>query len=75
MGDHFGCTNTISYETIYGFIYNDKQAKKDKLYKHLRRHRSKRRSSIGRRKSEKVFIKERTSIHERPPYVEERKEF
>jgi IS30 family transposase len=75
MGDHFGCTNTISYETIYGFIYNDKQAKKDKLYKHLRRHRAKRRSSIGRRKSEKVSIKERTSIHERPPYVEERKEF
>lgn len=75
MGNHFGCMNTISYETIYEFIYHDKQAKKDKLYKHLRRHRAKRRNSTGRRKSEKVSIKERRSIHERPPYVEQRKEF
>jgi transposase, IS30 family len=75
MGNHFGCTNTISYETIYMFLYHDKQAKKDRLYKHLRRHRVKRRSHTGRRKWEKVFIKERRSIHERPPYVEQRKEF
>jgi len=75
MGDHFGCTNTISYETIYGFIYQDTEAKKDKLYKHLRRHRTKRRTNTGRRKQEKVSIKERTSIHERPPYIEKRTEF
>jgi transposase, IS30 family len=70
-----GINTTISHETIYAFIYYDKQAKKEKLYKHLRRHRSKRRSNTGRRQHEKVSIKERTSIHERPPYVEQRKEF
>jgi transposase, IS30 family len=75
MWDHFGLTNTISHETIYTFIYEDTLAQKDKLHLHLRRHRKKRRESTGRRKREKVQIKERTSIHERPPYIEARKEF
>lgn len=50
-------------------------AKEEKLYLHLRRSRKNRRKIGSRRKRDKVRIAERTSIHERPAYVEKRKEF
>lgn len=65
----------ISHETIYSFIYSDREAKEKELYNHLRRHRKNRRKQWVRRPQEKFLIKERTSIHERPEYINTRRDF
>lgn len=57
----------ISYESIYHYIY-EKSEKDKKLYKHLRTHRVKRQKQ-GKRKTGKICIAERVSIHTRPPMV------
>ena len=75
MRDSFGIGDTVSPETIYTFIYTDPTAKQAKLYLHLRRLRKSRRKNGTRIHREKVRILERTSIHERPRYIEQRKEF
>lgn len=67
--------NNISTETIYSFVYEDKQAKDDKLYLHLRRSRKNRKKRWVRQTWSKTNIPERTSIHERPEYINKRKEF
>jgi IS30 family transposase len=56
-------------------VYSDPEAKEKKLYNHLRRHRKIRRKQGVRRAREKFLIKERTSIHERPEYVNQRRDF
>jgi len=56
----------ISYETIYKFIYSE-EGRMLKLWQHLRHNNSSRRKKIGSRKTRnKVIIKERVSIKERP---------
>ena len=75
LGSTFGINGTVSHETIYSFVYSDPEAKERRLFSHLRRWRPRRRKMIGRRVREKVRIKERTSIHERPEYVNQRREF
>ena len=64
----------ISHESIYAWIYSA-QRKEERLWKHLPRHKKKR----GLRKSCKGAgvrtIPQRTSIHERPAVIGERKEF
>jgi len=57
---------TILYETIYNFIYNSSEGKKDKLYKYLRRHRKKKIKYWARRWRSKWWsIKELVKISER----------
>ena len=68
-------TWTISHETIYSFIYSDPEAKEKQFYNHLRRHRKNRRKQWARRPQEKLLIKERTSIHERPESINTRRDF
>lgn len=61
---------SISHESIYYYVY----VKADKykgLYKHLRTHRKKR-IKQGKRKSNKMAIPSRVSIHDRPEVVDER---
>ena len=60
----------ISHESIYYWIY-EKAEKYKQLHKHLRTHRKKR-YKHGKRKSRKVTIPSRISIHERPKVVDER---
>jgi len=61
---------SISFESIYRWLYRPPQ-KKEKLYKLLVQHHGRR----GRRKrAHRSKIKERTSIHERPQHVLNRKE-
>jgi IS30 family transposase len=61
----------ICHETIYRFIYSVKQ--KDKMYwEYLRRKQVRRRKRNGR-KSQRVRIPDRVSIHQRPVEVSERK--
>jgi len=61
----------ICHETIYRFIYCVKQ--KDKAYwEYLRRKQKRRRRKSGR-KSQRVRIPDRISIHKRPNEVSERK--
>lgn len=67
--------NNISTETIYSFIYADKQARDEKLYLHLRRSRKYRKKRWVRQVWKKILIPERTSIRERPEYINKRKEF
>ena len=67
--------NNISTETIYSFVYGDIKAKEDKLYLHLRRSRKHRKKRWMRHSKDKINIPERTSIHERPEYINKRKEF
>lgn len=69
--------SVLSHETIYQFIYS-KEGKLLRLWKHLR-HRSKyvearRRSFSGRHKRGHV-IKNRISIHRRPPEVNKKEVF
>lgn len=61
----------ISYEAIYDYIYNG-EGKWEGLYHHLRKKHKVRRKQCSR-KSQKVAIPERISIHERPKVVTERK--
>lgn len=64
---------TVSYETIYQYIYNPKN-KQERLWEYLPRHQKKRRKKEGR-KVYKSKIKERVSIHLRPKSIDKRKEF
>lgn len=62
----------ICTETIYKFIYSVKQ--KDKCYwEYLRRKQVRRRKKCGR-KSQRIRIPDRVSIHERPKVVDKRKQ-
>jgi IS30 family transposase len=63
----------ISHESIYHYVY-EKAEKYKKLYKHLRTNRPKRKQQ-GHRKSHKIRIPERKSIHERPAYIQKRNRF
>ncbi len=60
----------ISHESIYYWIY-EKSLKHKKLYTHLRTNRSKRKK-VGNRKSKKIAIPSRVSIHERPDTINEK---
>lgn len=64
---------TISYESIYDYIYNHAEKKKE-LYKHLRMGRKKRQELFSRKKRGNM-IKNRVSIHLRPEVVSEKKEY
>lgn len=63
----------ICHESIYRFIYDVKQ-KDRKYWEYLRRKQVRRRVRSGR-KSQRVRIPDRVSIHQRPAEVEERKVF
>jgi IS30 family transposase len=66
-------TKHIHHETIYRFIYAPQQRDK-KLWEYLPRKQKKRKKKYGR-KSHRVHIPDRVSIHERPAEVETRSEF
>ena len=68
-----GREDVVSYETIYKFIYEDKQSKEKKLYQYLRYGRKKRKKQNGRR-VHKDKIPNKVSIHQRPKTVEKRTE-
>jgi transposase, IS30 family len=61
----------VSHETIYQYIYNERP----ELGLHLPRKRHQRLPKSKLRKSKATKIPDRISIKERPPEVEERKEF
>lgn len=63
----------ISHESIYYWIC-EKADKHKKLYKHLRTHRLKRKK-WGKRKSKKVTIPGRISIHDRPKTIDEKRRY
>ena len=63
----------VSHETIYQFIWADKK-KGGTLYKHLR-NRGKKYRKRGTYKSTRGIIKNRISIRERPPEVEDKNRF
>ena len=65
--------DTVSPETIYVHIWNDKQQKGD-LHSHLRR-QGRRNRKRGNLKDTRGRIKDRVSIDKRPARVELRKEF
>ncbi len=64
---------TISHESIYHYIYN-KDGRYEGLFKYLRQGQSKRHKRHTR-KSPKLPIVERVSIHQRPSVVGERRRF
>lgn len=64
---------TISYETIYQYIFNPKNIQ-ERLWEYLPRHRKKRKQKGGR-KVHKGKIENRVSIHLRPKSIDKRKEF
>ncbi|MCK5476278.1 MAG: IS30 family transposase, partial [Candidatus Pacebacteria bacterium] len=61
---------TISYESIYDYIYNEESG----LYKNLRRKQSKRQRRFSRKQRHHT-LKNRVSIHKRDKTVDERKRF
>jgi len=64
----------ISHETIYKFIFQEKQKEKSsfsKLYQYLR-HKNKKNYKRGRPKKRNLFLNKK-SIHDRPKIVENRK--
>lgn len=63
----------IHYETIYRFIYADENKEKA-LWEYLPRKQKKRRKKYGR-KTQKVRIPDRVSIHDRPSEIETREIF
>ncbi len=63
-------SETISRESIYHYIYN-KDGRSEGLYKYLRQGQSKRKKRHVR-KTSKIRIPERVSIHMRPSVVNER---
>lgn len=63
----------ISHESIYQYVYSN-EGRQEKLYKYLRTNRAKRRSR-GSRKSGKIKIPERISIHKRPEVVNNRERY
>ena len=60
----------IGTETIYRFIYKDKN-KKLKYWEYLRRKQKRRRKKFGR-KAQRVRIPDRVSIHKRPKAVDKK---
>mgnify|MGYP002136401897 CR=1 FL=1 len=68
-----GQPETISHESIYHYIYN-KDGRYEGLYKYLRQGQPKRQKRHAR-KSGKLRIPERQSIHDRPTYIESRKRY
>src|SRR5699024_4738964 len=64
---------TVSHETIYQYVWEDKKAG-GTLYEHLRS-RGKRYRKRGSKKDNRGIIKNRTSIDQRPPDVEKRNQF
>jgi|SRR5882672_1605924 len=62
----------LCHETIYQFIYK-KALKEDRLWEYLPRKQKHRHKKYGR-KSQKVRIPQRVSIHHRPEYVNLRQE-
>lgn len=64
---------TISHESIYHYIYN-KEGRWEGLYKYLRQGRNKRQKRYAR-KTNKLPITERKSIHERPEYIDQRERY
>ena len=65
---------TISYESIYDWIYNG-EGKIGGLYKKLRRKQKTRQPRYARKQRIKTLIKERVPIDERPEIIDERKRF
>lgn len=65
--------DSVSHETIYQFIYAEEN-KYLKLFKYLRRSRSKR-IQHGKRRNRKENIQQMTSIHQRPEIINKRKRF
>jgi len=61
----------ISYEAIYDYIYNG-EGKWESLYQHLRKKHKSRKKKLNR-KTQKVLIPERVSIHDRPNIINDRK--
>ena len=61
----------VSYEAIYDYIYNG-EGKWEGLYHYLRKKHKVRRKKLNR-KSHKIAIPERVSIHLRPEVINERK--
>jgi transposase, IS30 family len=65
----------ITAETIYRWIYKEKQIKCDQpWYEYLRR-KQKRRKKYKGRKAHRLGIPDRVSIHKRPKAIDKRKEF
>lgn len=64
---------TISHESIYHYIY-DKNGRYEGWYKYLRQSKARRQKRYTR-KSDKLRIPQRISIHERPKYIDERKRY
>src|SRR5690625_1943667 len=64
---------TVSHETIYQHIWNDKK-QGGKLYNHLRR-KGRRYRKRGNQKDSRGIIKNRVSIDRRPKSVEKKNEF
>jgi IS30 family transposase len=62
----------IHYETIYRYIYSEENKGK-RLWEYLRRKQKRRRKKLGR-KSQRVRIPDRVSIHARPAVIEKRKQ-
>lgn len=68
-----GEKQTISHESIYHYIYN-KDGRFEGLYRYLRQGKFKRQRRYSR-KTSKLGIPERKSIHLRPWYVDERERY
>jgi len=62
---------TVSYESIYNWIYEG-EGKLGGLYKKLRRKQKSRRRRFARKKQAKPMIKERVSISQRPEAVDKK---
>jgi IS30 family transposase len=65
--------SVISHETIYAYIYSD-PGKKNDLYLSLKKQRKKRQGRSSR-KSKRICIPNRISIHDRPSEINERKDY
>lgn len=67
--DHPG--ESISYETIYRYIYNSKKTRGMKLYRYLKLHRKRRMKKNGRKVKRERII-DAVRIDQRPEIVDER---
>lgn len=65
---------TVSHETIYQYVWEDKKRGNKLLYTHLRR-RGRRHKKRGTLTNGRGFIKNRTDIDERPAVVDEKMRF
>ena len=64
----------VSHERIYQFIYSD-QSQGGNLYKHLRTGNNKYKKRYGKHKNRKEIIKNKVSIEERPPIINNKERF